>query len=125
MSPADLATLLLDSAGTFGRHAAVQLLTAQGHWLREAADRPDEMALHVDTEDGELYAELDWTTLGDRLARHELVGSPGELAVLRVACSLAGYPITFGDLSSLDAGNVRLVLAAVAQAAGKPGVFPS
>lgn len=122
MNPTDLADLLrYCTAG--GEKAAVNLLAAQGHWMREMAERSDDMALHVFDIDGGPWAEVDWTALGDRFTNGELIGSPGENAVMQVALSLAGYPMALNALQYLDAANTRLVLAAVAQAANHPEVL--
>lgn len=106
--------------------AAIDLLDASGygHWIRRMAEDLELHAVRLEMgEDGELYADVDWSALGDRFTNGELIGSPGENAVMQVALALAGYPMALNGLQSLDANNIRLVLAAVAQAAGRPEVL--
>jgi hypothetical protein len=108
----------------WGEEAAIRLLIAQGTWLHR-----DEFRRHITasrTEHGTFAAWVDWTEVTAEPDRSP--ASTGELAILRLACHLAGHLPEGEDnrwaiaelLSSLDATNALLVSRAVAMAAIGP-----
>jgi hypothetical protein len=104
--------LAATASGNWNLEAAVWLLTEHGHWLPELHRRG---LIDTGTEYPG-YAEIHWrrsaTTRG-------LVGTDSELQVLDVARALAIRGSAFLDnLTSLDEANKRLMLHAVAWAAG-------
>jgi hypothetical protein len=97
----------------------VLLLANDGNWLAllRAAG-----LITVETEPvgGQLWARIESAELDAALADGRLPGSQEELAVLRVAVSLAdGRPVDLADVAvALDRRTLGLVLAALAHAAG-------
>ncbi|SDG19900.1 hypothetical protein [Klenkia brasiliensis] len=129
LDPLDLQTALLRAAvGDYAAEAAVLLLVNAGHWLPELAAAD---LITVDYDDdphgpptgraaGIGWAQVTWTELDRAIAEGRIVGSAGQLRLLRAAASLAdGRPVALGDLAAgLDRDNLRLLLAAVAHAGG-------
>jgi hypothetical protein len=71
-----------------------------------------------------MLAVVDWPAAVKALAGGGLPCSGSEGCVLRIAASIAaGVPVDLGDcLSTLDKGNVGLVVEAVLHANGRRGV---
>ncbi len=105
-----LGDLLADTAHGWGEHAAVWLLAAHGHWLPELA-----RCELIGDADG---YRIQWAAIDGKLA--QLIGTLSELQVLALARALAvpARAATLSDLTSLDEDNRRLVVHAVAWAAG-------
>jgi hypothetical protein len=111
-----------------GEVAAVHLLTANRTWLRRSEVR-DRVELHE--QHGTTTGWLDWDTVADTC--DSLPASTGEVAVLRLACHLAGHlpDSVHADwsldsiLTSLDAPNRLLASRAVAMAALGQAIVPS
>lgn len=106
--------LTATAAGTWGEEAAIWLLDTHGHWLPEL-DRCGYIAkVRAGTATIVRFREI--------YAEHtRLIGTRSEWQVLRTAADLAGQPFddwAARDLNSLDEQNRRLVLHAVAWAAG-------
>jgi hypothetical protein len=114
------------AAGEPGWEASVELLIAHGHWLRVARLRP-----YIDAYLGYgrrssrqpdvPMAHFDWPMIGQALDEYRLSGSTSEMAILRIAGSLASFAIEVNlrdALSGLDRTNARLVAQAVAHSAG-------
>src|SRR4051794_31431643 len=99
-----------------GRHPAVDQLRALA--AAAAVRRPDHLAPEVDGEGR--WAQIAWPDLEPALSTGLIVGSSGEVRVLRAAASIAdGRPIDLGDLAAgLDRRALTLLLAAIAHAAG-------
>ena len=129
LTPAETAAALIKGTQhhglNWGEQAAVQLLIAQGTWLRR-----EEFRDHVTTHpinDGTLAAWVDWTALA--YTPDTSPASNGELSILRLACHLAGQLPEDADnqwsladiLLPLDATNALLASRAVAMAAIGPG----
>ncbi|SSC22128.1 Hypothetical protein KLENKIAIHU_709, partial [Klenkia terrae] len=97
----------------------VLLLANDGYW---PAHLPAAGMITVEAEPvgGQMWARIEWAELDAALADGRLPGSPEELAVLRVAVSLAdGRPVDLADVVvALDRRRLGLVLAAFAHAAG-------
>jgi len=111
--------LLRAAVGDYAAEAAVLLLANDGYW----PDRLGAAAMvTVETEPvgGQLWARIEWAELDAALADGRLPASREELAVLRVAASLAdGRPVDLADVAvTLDRRTLGLVLAALAHAAG-------
>jgi hypothetical protein len=129
LDPDELQIALLRAAvGDYGAEAAILLLTNAGHWLPELAAAD---LITVDYDDdpeapptgqpaGIGWAAITWTDLDTALRDGRIVGSAGQLRLLRAAASLAeGLPVALGDLAAgLDRTNLRLLLAAIAHAGG-------
>jgi hypothetical protein len=128
LTTAETATALIKGCAhhglTWGEEAAIHLLITQGTWLRR-----DEFRAHVTAHPiggGSLAAWVDWTTLADQPDASP--ASSGELAILRLACHLAGQLPEDADnrwsladiLLSLDATSALLASRAVAMAALGP-----
>jgi hypothetical protein len=117
--PAPLAERLAsDAEGDWGAEAAIWLLTQHGHWLPELerASLLIRMSPNSDT-----WVRIDWARVAaEVLLRHEgLIGTASEWQILAAASSLTGrHALSWADLPSLDDRNKRLVLHAVAWAAG-------
>lgn len=122
MTPDELATALRQGTeGYSAPTAAVELLIAHDYWVRRMAFYPK--TLHVDQ-----LGDVDWVDLAQAIARGEIHASSSQLRILAIACSLVGALLPFDlreRLTGLDETNLRLVLAAVARANGRPEVFPS
>jgi hypothetical protein len=114
MSTADLATRLADTAaGTWGEEAAIWLLVQHGHWLPEL-----ERCGHI-----RQVPANGWTaTIIDGYVGDDsyLIGTPSEGQVLDIAMALyrGETQTSLSRLTSLDEQNKRLVLYALAWAAG-------
>jgi hypothetical protein len=118
----ELAGMLHAAAG--GLHtatAAVELLIDHQSWLLRT-DFTSNFIRVDDDDDG--YADIKWMAALDALENGLLPCSGSEANMLRIAASLATpTPITLGTaVSGLDTRNLRLVLAAVAHANGRPGI---
>jgi hypothetical protein len=105
--------LAATAAGTWGEEAAIWLLDTHGHWLPEL-----ERCGHIHTQ------PANWPSatvidgyVGDD---HHLIGTPSEGQVLDIAMALyrGDTQTSLGQLTSLDEQNRRLILHAVAWAAG-------
>lgn len=107
-----LGQLLAEDAHSWGETAAVWLLDTHGHWL------PELERTGLITELPEAGVRVRWIAIHTHLGK--LIGTTSELQVLAVARALAshGAHTTLGELTSLDEVNRRLVLHAVAWAAG-------
>jgi hypothetical protein len=111
--------LLRAAVGDYAAEAAVLLLANDGYWparLRAAGL----ITVEAEPVGGQLWARIEWPDLDAALADGRLPGSQEELAVLRVAVSLAdGRPVDLADVAvALDRRTLSLVLAALAHAAG-------
>ena len=111
--------LLRAAVGDYAAEAAVLLLANDGYWparLRAAGV----ITVEAEPVGGQLWARIEWAELDAALADGRLPGSREELAVLRVAVSLAdGRPVDLADVAvALDRRTLGLVLAALAHAAG-------
>ena len=128
LTPTELANALLDGCEhhrlDWGKEAAVHLLIAEGSWLRRTP-------FHRQVQTGydsssRLIAWVDWAALAAVPERSP--ASSGELALLRLACHLAGaVPDTCDNrwclaelLRPLDAANALRASRAVALAALGP-----
>src|SRR4051794_32659840 len=103
--------LLRAAVGDYVAEAAVLLLANDGFWparLRAAGL----VAVEAEPVGGQLWARIEWAEFDAALANGLLPGSQAELAVLRVAVSLADVAV------ALDRRSLGLVLAALAHAAG-------
>jgi hypothetical protein len=112
--PANLADrLAATAAGTWGEEAAIWLLDTHGHWLPEL-DRCGH--IHTQAANGWTATVID-DYVGDD---HYLIGTPSEGQVLDIAMALyrGETHTSLSGLTSLDEQNRRLVLHAVAWAAG-------
>ncbi|PBC80137.1 hypothetical protein BX265_4973 [Streptomyces sp. TLI_235] len=113
----DLAQRLADTAaGTWGEEASAWLLDIQDHWIPEldrcGLIRQQPMA------GGGTATTINWAINTNQTP---LIGTQSEWQILRVAADLVGKPIDdwfAQDLTSLDEPNRRLVLHAIAWAAG-------
>jgi hypothetical protein len=129
LDPDELQIALLRAAvGDYGTEAAILLLTNAGHWLGELAAAD---LITVDYDDDPTgpptgqpasigWAQVIWTDLDAAIRDGRIVGSAGQLRLLRAAASLAeGLPVALGDLAAgLDRDNLTLLLAAIAHAGG-------
>jgi hypothetical protein len=111
--------LLRAAVGDYAAEAAVLLLANDGHWLARLR-AAGVITVEAEPVDGQLWARIEWAEPDAALAEGQLPGSQEELAVLRVAASLAdGRPIDLADVAvALDRRTLGLVLAALAHAAG-------
>jgi len=114
-SGTDLAQRLADTAaGTWGEEAAIWLLDMHDHWIPEL-----ERCGYIAKVNAGRNTIIRFRAIDTE--RTELIGTRSEWQVLRVAADLAGTPIDdwFAQhLTALDERNRRLVLHAVAWAAG-------
>jgi hypothetical protein len=117
-----LAVRLLQGLGNERIQAAVQLLGAhrQGFWLRELlrADGVLHDALQIDpAEPPPSTYWIDWKRIGE-LLDEGLRKSSSELAVLRVAASVAGdYPIVLHEvMHPLDRSEAKAVMGCILHA---------
>ncbi|MCV2491877.1 hypothetical protein OF117_21235 [Geodermatophilus sp. YIM 151500] len=113
------AALLRAAVGDYAAEAAVLLLANDGYWparLRAAGL----VTIEAEPVGGQMWARIEWPELDFALAQGRLHGSQEEMAVLRVAVSLAdGRPVDLADVAVvLDRRALELVLAALAHAAG-------
>jgi hypothetical protein len=114
------------AAGEPAREAAVELLIGHRHWLHVRQFRGlldcylgygNASSTHPDTP----HALIDWTLVGEALDNRSFPASSSELAILRIAAALACHDISVNlrnSLSGLDRTNARLVVDAIAHAAG-------
>ncbi|MFJ9771160.1 hypothetical protein ACIRVF_07945 [Kitasatospora sp. NPDC101157] len=106
------------AAGTWGEEAAIWLLTEHGHWIEEL----DRLGLigEQPMAGGGTATLIRWRQFTEDLRP---VGTGSEIQVLNIARAPA-WPdaaTTFRSLASLDETNRRLVLHAIAWAAGGQG----
>lgn len=116
----DVETALLRGAvGDYADEAAVLLLINFGHWLIQL-QAADLITLVPDLEGEGPWAQIAWPDLESALSTGLIVGSSGEVRVLRAAASIAdGHPVDLGDLAgALNRRALTLLLAAIAHAAG-------
>jgi hypothetical protein len=127
LTPTELAVALIAGCQhhglDWGEEAALRLLIAHRTWLRR-----EELRAHVSTQHSSagLIAWLDWTQVANEPDRSP--ASSGELALLRLACHLAGRIPEDADnrwalselLMPLDATNALRASRAVAIAALGP-----
>ncbi len=111
--------LLRAAVGDYAAEAAVLLLANDGYWLARLR-AAGLIAVEAEPVGGQLWARIEWPELDAALAEGRLHGNQEELAVLRVAVSLAdGRPVDLADVAvALDRRTLGLVLAALAHAAG-------
>lgn len=156
LAPAQIAAALRLGAHDSSIRAAVELLIRHEHWigygylrnyLRGEWTDDGSMALRVDwlrTAAAAGHAQYLVDVLDARDAPYELVqglrkwadgtgapakpihGSTSTMAILRVACSIAGrFPVNIGsDLSNLDKTNRGLVITAIAHLLNHGGELP-
>lgn len=91
------------------RAAATKLLVEQGHWLHDQTFVRECVAVDGGT------TFLRYWRIDELLVDNALIGSSGEMAVLRFAVALTR---NMSDLSSLDRANKGLVVRALADALG-------
>jgi hypothetical protein len=111
--------LLRAAVGDYAAEAAVLLLANDGYWLARLR-AGGLITVEAEPVGGRLWARIEWVELDAGLAAGRLTGGREELAVLRVAASLAdGRPVDLADVAiALDRRRLGLVLAALAHAAG-------
>lgn len=105
--------------GDYALQAAVLLLANGGHWL-PALQAAGLIDLEPDPAGGQTWAQVRWDDVRSALQAGGLDGDDGQERLLRAAGSLAdGQPVNPGDLAGdLDRESLRLLLAAIAHAAG-------
>jgi hypothetical protein len=116
----DVENALLRAAfGDYADEAAILLLINFGHWLPQLQSA-DLITLTPEVDGEGRWAQIAWPDLEPALSTGLIVGSGGEMRVLRAAASIAdGQPIDLGDLAAgLDRRALTLLLAAIAHAAG-------
>jgi len=116
----DVENALLRAAfGDYADEAAILLLINFGHWLPQLQSA-DLITLTPEVDGDGRWAQIAWPGLEPALSTGLIVGSSGEVRVLRAAASIAdGRPIDLGDLAAgLDRRALTLLLAAIAHAAG-------
>jgi CO dehydrogenase/acetyl-CoA synthase delta subunit len=116
----DVENALLRAAfGDYADEAAVLLLLNHGHWLSQLRSA-DLITLAPDIDDEGLWAQIAWTDLEPALSAGRIVGSDDDVQLLRAAASIAdGQRIDLGDVAAgLDRHRLKLLLAAIAHAAG-------
>jgi hypothetical protein len=121
VTPDELAAVLRQNAGSHpARSAAVELLVWHDYWIRRMAFYPEKH--HVDR-----HGDVDWVELAQAVECDEVHASSSELKILSIACSLVGtLAVDLRDCATgLGPATLRRVLAAIAQAAGYPEVFPA
>ncbi|MEU6008779.1 hypothetical protein [Streptomyces sp. NPDC047453] len=115
-------TLKATADGVPALRAAIGLLVVHSLWIKRLAERPGLLLIDYSGSAPEPYG-VDWVKVVEALDAKELPASGGELRVLALAASLA-HPaarIPLGDaVSGLDTANLDLVLAAIAEANGRP-----
>jgi hypothetical protein len=116
-----LAMLLARAAdGACAQSAAVELITAHGHFLHEPAFRRI-IAAGSAASAGEPVTVIRWNAAIWALDHGRLPCSPSEKAVLAIAASIAepGIAVRLGaHLGSLDRRNIALITAAITAANG-------
>jgi hypothetical protein len=121
MPAPQLAMLLAQTAaGICAESAAVQLISAHGHFLHEPAFRRI-IAAGSAAGSGEPAAVIGWNAAIWALGHGRLTCSPSERAVLQIAASIAepGIAVRLGaSLGSLDRRNIALVTGAITAANG-------
>jgi hypothetical protein len=124
IDPDGLADALLALAdGSPALRAAIGLLIDHGLWVKRLAERPALLLIDYSGPAPKAYG-IDWPKVVQALEAKELPASSGELRILAIAASLADTAarIPLGDaVSGLDATNLDRVLAAIAEANGRPG----
>ncbi len=105
--------LAATAAGTWGEEAAIWLLNTHGHWLPEL-DRCGH--IHTQPANGWTATLID-DYVGDD---HYLISTPSEGQVLDIAMALyrGKTQTSLSGLTTLDEQNRRMVLHAIAWAAG-------
>ena len=113
------AALLHAAVGDYAAEAAVLLLANDGYWPAQLC-AAGLVTIEAEPVGGQMWARIEWPELDPALAQGRLHGSQEELAVLRVAVSLAdGRPVDLADVAvALGRRALELVLAALAHAAG-------
>ncbi|MFL6116989.1 MAG: hypothetical protein ACJ786_37400 [Catenulispora sp.] len=111
--------LLRGAFGDYADEAAILLLINFGHWLPQLQSA-DLITVAPEVDGEGRWAQIAWPDLEPALSTGLIVGSSGEVRVLRAAASIAdGRPIDLGDLAAgLDRRALTLLLAAIAHAAG-------
>jgi hypothetical protein len=126
LPPDQLAVMLRAwASGLYASEAAVELLIAHGSWL---ARRDFRSGLVDAVDDGwgrngaiEPMAAIGWDVVADFLDQPEVGASSSEVAILRLAASLAGArgPTSLMEITgSLDETNAGFVLDALAHRFG-------
>ncbi|WP_200939165.1 hypothetical protein [Modestobacter sp. Leaf380] len=122
------AALMRSAAGDNAAEASVLLLLHAGHWLSElvaagliAVDYDDVPV--TSSSDRPLrvgWAAVTWIDVDAAVLAGRIVGSGGQLRILRAAASLAsGHLVDLDDLpSGLDRRHLHLLVAAIAHAGG-------
>ncbi|GAB2956603.1 hypothetical protein [Streptomyces heilongjiangensis] len=123
IDPVELADTLQKGAdGSPTLRAAIGLLVDHGLWIKRLAERPGLLQIDYSGPEPEPYG-VDWLKVVEALAAKELPASSGELRILAIAASLADTAarIPLGDaVTGLDTTNLDRVLAAIAEANGRP-----
>lgn len=120
LDPADLGRAMLRVAvGDYADEAAILLLLTFGHWLPQL-HAADLIILDPGLDGGGPWARIRCPDLEPAVAAGLIVGSSGEMRVLRAATSITdSSPVDLGDLAAgLDRRVLTLLLAALAHAAG-------
>jgi hypothetical protein len=118
--------LMRGAAGDHGAESGVLLLMAFGDWLPQLS-QADLITVDICLDgwcgDGPI-AKMNWAGVDAALYDGRLAGSSGDIAVLRVAASLAhGRPVDLGELAAgLDRRSIGSVQAAIAFATYDPEV---
>ena len=101
LAMADVETALVHGAvGDYGDEAAVLLLSNFGHWLPQLQSA-DLITLAPDLDGDGLWAQIVWPDVERALSTGLILGSSGEVRVLRAAASNAeGHPVDLGDLAA-------------------------
>ncbi|AVI00058.1 hypothetical protein C5L38_33815 (plasmid) [Streptomyces sp. WAC00288] len=125
----ELAEDLLRGVGNEWMRAATRLLGGHrdGYWLRRFLDKQDAQPEHLQFLDRSgTHPSVNWDGIGHRLMSEfpltdtpPIQGSRSEMAVLRIATSLAGAtPLNLqASLDALDETELRLVQRAITEAA--------
>lgn len=125
LTPAEIGVALLRGAGDSQLVAAFGLLLAHEHWLgyghlRHHLDGGWNWNTHA------LYLRVSWQQLLDGIDDGSVYGSSSEVAILRIAASIAGHGgVNLGnDTANLDNTNRGYVLTAVGHLLTHGGAVP-
>jgi len=126
----ELAEMLRAHArGLYAEEAAVELLIAHRHWLHDPELRTYvDAVLGYGTDRRVPMASVAWSAVVEAIRDGGLYASTSEAAMLRIAASLASYPVEVGlrhALAGLDARDSGLVGLAIAHAAGERQEWPA